>query len=153
MTHPHDAPHPYAGPPQPPAPNKMSSGNKSMLIVAAVLALIVLGTIVNAVTDTDETQPADAAPAVTEPVGTTGGDTGGDTAELPDLVGEVLQDAQDAAQANGFYDLDSTDASGLDRFSVLDRNWQVCAQTPEPGQHPTSTTVTFDVVKLEETCP
>lgn len=72
---------------------------------------------------------------------------------LPDLTGKDLQTAQDAAQARGFYDLASSDATGEGRYQVLDRNWMVCSQTPGPGQHPTDTTVTFSVVKIGESCP
>ncbi|MCX4671830.1 PASTA domain-containing protein [Streptomyces sp. NBC_01381] len=85
------------------------------------------------------------APAETEPAA--------EQAVLPNLVGKSLQDAQDTAQANGFYLLDSRDATGMDRFQVLDRNWVVCSQMPEPGRHPTDVTVTFDVVKDDESCP
>ncbi|WP_406393361.1 hypothetical protein OG806_22650 [Streptomyces sp. NBC_00882] len=69
------------------------------------------------------------------------------------MVGKSLQDAQDTAQAHGFFLLDSTDATGMDRFQVLDRNWVVCSQVPEPGKHPTDATGTFDVVKIGESCP
>lgn len=85
------------------------------------------------------------APAETEPEA--------EQAVLPNMVGKSLQDAQDTAQAHGFYLLDSTDATGMDRFQVLDRNWVVCSQMPEPGRHSTDVTVTFDVVKDDESCP
>lgn len=80
-------------------------------------------------------------------------ETSVEQAALPDMVGEVLQDAQDSAQANGFYLLDSTDATGAGRYQVLDRNWVVCSQTPEPGTHPIDVTVSFNVVKIDEVCP
>lgn len=105
------------------------------------------------------TETVTAAPeAEPEPAEDTTEDTADDvaaaeTAELPDLTGETLQAAQDAAQAAGFYDLTSTDATGAERMQLLDRNWQVCAQTPSPGSHPTDTTVDFSTVKIEESCP
>ncbi|MFF0747307.1 hypothetical protein ACFYVL_43695 [Streptomyces sp. NPDC004111] len=74
-------------------------------------------------------------------------------APLPDFVGQGLQSAQDNAQAAGFYLLKSHDALGRGRKQVLDRGWKVCSQTPKPGSHPTSTTVDFGTVKLEESCP
>lgn len=82
-------------------------------------------------------------------------DTGGDSEQgtLPDMAGKDLQAAQDEAQANGFYVLDSTDATGEGRLQLYDRNWVVCSQTPEAGKHPTDVTVTFDAVKQGETCP
>ncbi|WP_405909565.1 hypothetical protein OG742_37185 [Streptomyces sp. NBC_00828] len=75
-----------------------------------------------------------------------------ETAALPDMTGEVLQTAQDAAQAAGFFSLTSSDATGQGRFQVLDRNWKVCSQTPEPGEHPVDTTIDFATVKLTESC-
>ncbi|MFJ2063541.1 hypothetical protein ACIOIM_11065 [Streptomyces albidoflavus] len=45
--------------------------------------------------------------------------------ELPGMVGENLQFAQDHAQAAGFFLLDDQDASGLGRLQVMDRNWTV----------------------------
>ncbi|NEA67517.1 PASTA domain-containing protein [Streptomyces sp. SID12488] len=75
-----------------------------------------------------------------------------ETAALPDLVGQDLQAAQDEAQAAGFYVLDDQDASGQGRLQVLDRNWTVCSQDPDPGTHPTDTPVTLYAVKDDETC-
>ncbi|MFE9776359.1 PASTA domain-containing protein [Streptomyces sp. NPDC005931] len=75
-----------------------------------------------------------------------------ETATLPDLTGQDLQAAQDAAQAAGFYALDDQDASGQNRLQVLDRNWVVCSQEPEAGTHPTDTKVTLFAVKDGESC-
>ncbi|MEU3083293.1 hypothetical protein ABZ697_23510 [Streptomyces albidoflavus] len=72
--------------------------------------------------------------------------------ELPGMVGENLQFAQDSAQAAGFYVLDDQDASGLGRFRVMDRNWTVCSQEPGPGTDPVDTKVTFYAVKTGESC-
>ncbi|MET9835232.1 PASTA domain-containing protein [Streptomyces sp. NPDC006385] len=72
---------------------------------------------------------------------------------LPDLTGKSLQEAQDTAQANGFYLLTSSDATGRDRAQVVDRNWMVCSQVPAPGQHPRDVTVNFSVVRFGESCP
>jgi hypothetical protein len=79
-------------------------------------------------------------------------DTDAETATLPDLVGQDLQAAQDEAQAAGFYALDDQDASGQGRLQILDRNWTVCSQDPEPGTHPTDTPVILYAVKDDETC-
>jgi len=73
--------------------------------------------------------------------------------DLPDLTGEDLQTAQDTAQAHGFYDLASSDATGEGRNQVLDRNWVVCSQNPGPGQHRTDAAIAFSVVKIGESCP
>ncbi|KUN39436.1 hypothetical protein AQJ30_09615 [Streptomyces longwoodensis] len=92
------------------------------------------------------TEPADS---VKKPSADTGAP---ETATLPDLVGQDLQAAQDAAQAAGFYVLDDQDASGQGRFQIYDRNWTVCSQDPGPGTHPTDTLVTLYAVKDDETC-
>ncbi|MGI5408004.1 PASTA domain-containing protein [Streptomyces chartreusis] len=75
-----------------------------------------------------------------------------ETATLPNLVGQDLQAAQDAAQAAGFYVLDDQDASGQNRLQVFDRNWTVCSQKPAAGTHPTDTAVTLYAVKDDEPC-
>ncbi|WP_308403120.1 PASTA domain-containing protein [Streptomyces sp. Tu102] len=75
-----------------------------------------------------------------------------ETATLPNLVGQDLQAAQDAAQAAGFYVLDDQDASGQNRLPVFDRNRTVCSQQPAAGTHPTDTAVTLYAVKDDETC-
>lgn len=102
---------------------------------------------VKTVTATPEAEPAPADDAAED------ADAAAEAAELPDLTGETLQAAQDAAQAAGFYGLTSSDATGAERMQLLDRNWQVCAQTPAAGSHPTDTTVDFSTVKTEESCP
>ncbi|WP_432127853.1 DUF3761 domain-containing protein [Streptomyces sp. bgisy082] len=73
------------------------------------------------------------------------------TLEVGDFVGMDLQTAQDSAQAGGIYHLDSTDASGLGRQQLLDRNWTVCAQAPAAGTTMSAdATLTFDTVKSSE---
>lgn len=52
---------------------------------------------------------------------------------MPDVVGMNLQDAQDKIQSLGVFFSRSEDASGAGRAQVLDRNWIVVGQTPEPG--------------------
>ncbi|MFF2780341.1 hypothetical protein ACFVU3_36210 [Streptomyces sp. NPDC058052] len=74
-------------------------------------------------------------------------------AQLPSFVGMGLQSAQDKAQELGYYYLSSHDALGRGRNQVLDRNWKVCSQSPQPGRHPHTTKIDFGTVKLEETCP
>lgn len=75
-----------------------------------------------------------------------------ETATLPDMTGKGLQAAQDEAQAAGFFSLTSSDATGADRMQMFDRSWKVCSQTPQPGEHPTDTTIDFSTVKLSEEC-
>ena len=102
---------------------------------------------------TDEAPPADSpesdpseAPLTESP--------GATTFLMPDLIGVNLQEAQDSLQALGSYLLDQEDASGLDRFQILDSNWVVCAQTPRPGASVSvDEFVTLSSVKVGEACP
>jgi len=76
---------------------------------------------------------------------------------MPDLVGQVLQDAQDQMQAltgGAIFFTASHDLSGEDRSQVLDANWKVCTQNVAPGAAVTSeSTIDVGVVKLDESCP
>jgi len=73
---------------------------------------------------------------------------------VPDFVGKGLQTAQDDAQAAGFADLSSHDASGRGRLQIFDRDWKVCFQSPAAGTTVSSgSQIDFGVVKLDETCP
>ncbi len=76
------------------------------------------------------------------------------TFEMPAVVGQNLQDAQDLLQTLDSYLMDQVDATGLERFAINDSNWTVCAQDPAPGTVvPISTVVTLSAVKLDEACP
>lgn len=76
---------------------------------------------------------------------------------MPDETGKDLQTAQDDIQAltgNELFFTSSTDATGQDRFQVLDRNWIVCSQVPAAGSTITAeSTIDFSVVKIGESCP
>ncbi|MDP2013152.1 MAG: PASTA domain-containing protein, partial [Actinomycetota bacterium] len=76
-----------------------------------------------------------------------------DTFAMPNVVGMVLQDAQDLLQSKGSYLMDQVDATGLGRMQLLDSNWKVCSQQPVPGT-PVSIAdfVTLSAVKLSESC-
>ncbi|KRB74072.1 hypothetical protein ASE01_18955 [Nocardioides sp. Root190] len=77
-----------------------------------------------------------------------------ETFVMPSLVGMNLQAAQDELQALGSYVLTQTDATGAERFQVLDANWKVCWQKPAAGKKvPVSRLVDLGAVKLEEFCP
>ncbi|CAG6397602.1 exported hypothetical protein [Actinacidiphila cocklensis] len=73
---------------------------------------------------------------------------------VPSLVGLGLQTAQDTAQAAGFSNLTSHDASGDGRMQILDRNWKVCDQTPSAGDRADDDVkIDLGAVKLGEPCP
>lgn len=76
------------------------------------------------------------------------------TAAVPNLIGKGLQTAQDTSQAAGFYNLTSHDSLGRDRLQILDRDWQVCFQSPVAGTSVSvDTKLDFGAVKLTEKCP
>ena len=86
------------------------------------------------------TQPA-AAP-VAPPV---------EAAVMPDIpCGTDLQLAQDIVQAAGPWLSRSEDATGQDRFQVIDRNWVVVRSEPPPGTPIGEGDAVFHVVKDEE---
>lgn len=61
--------------------------------------------------------------------------------QVPDVVGEDHQFAQDAMQAAGLYNLAEVDATGQGRLLLWDRNWVVVAQSPTPGSVSEDTTI------------
>jgi hypothetical protein len=75
---------------------------------------------------------------------------------MPNEVGKGLQASQDDLQAisgDPLHYSASRDALA-DRFQIIDSDWKVCSQNVAPGTRVTSNmTVTFRVVKLDETCP
>jgi beta-lactam-binding protein with PASTA domain len=74
---------------------------------------------------------------------------------MPNVVGQVLQDAQEALHADGVFYSRSHDLRGV-RHQVLDRDWKVCSQNLPAGQQvtaPAEGKIDFGVVKLSETCP
>jgi PASTA domain len=75
---------------------------------------------------------------------------------MPNMVGKVLQDAQDEIQrvsGNPHFVTSSIDATGQGRHQILDRNWKVCSQSVPAGESFSATThITLNVVKLSESC-
>jgi PASTA domain len=53
--------------------------------------------------------------------------------KVPDVSGMNHQDAQDAMQRAGLYNLREVDGTGRGRALVIDRNWVQTAQDPPPG--------------------
>ncbi|HEY3707910.1 MAG TPA: PASTA domain-containing protein [Amycolatopsis sp.] len=52
---------------------------------------------------------------------------------VPDVSGMNHQDAQNAMQAAGLYNLREVDSTGRHRAMILDRNWCQTGQDPQPG--------------------
>jgi hypothetical protein len=61
-----------------------------------------------------------------------------------------LQDAQDEIQRNGVFFSGSEDATGRGRSQIIDSNWQVVAQNPDPGTPFGEYDATLFVVKYGE---
>jgi hypothetical protein len=77
-----------------------------------------------------------------------------ETFVMPFLVGANLQDAQDHLQSLGSFFLTQNDATGLERFQMLDAGWKACAQFPAAGTRASvARMVDLRVVKLHESCP
>ncbi|MEU5001564.1 PASTA domain-containing protein [Streptomyces sp. NPDC021622] len=116
-----------------PDPKPLSSKTKAVIAVT-VCALMAIGAVANQ----EEEEAQRQADMVT----------------VPDLVGEILQDAQDEAQAAGLWNLESEDAWNQGREQLWDRNWHVCEQNPAAGEKvDEDTQVMFTTAKFDETCP
>lgn len=70
---------------------------------------------------------------------------------MPDIpCGTDLQLAQDLVQEAGVFLSQSVDATGEDRFQVVDRNWTVVRSEPPAGTPIEEDDPVFYVVKDEE---
>ncbi|MDT0351889.1 hypothetical protein [Pseudonocardia charpentierae] len=117
------------------------------VVAAGVVGAVVLGVLTGCGAGADE-RVAAPSPA---PVGTP--EPLPPALALPGLVGKGLQQAEDEAQAAGFFALTSHDALGQRRDQVQDREWTVCFQDPAAGPAPSSTLVDLGAVRLGEACP
>lgn len=70
---------------------------------------------------------------------------------MPGFVGRALNTARAALPSDT--SITSTDASGQDRFIIVESNWKVCAQEPAAGAPLSGQPVTFTAVKFGESCP
>jgi hypothetical protein len=114
-------------------------------------------------TTTTRPAPTEPAPVEQEPVepapepGTVPEEQAEQQWPMPNLVGSVLQDAQDQIQqltGGAILYTGSHDLTGEKRNQVLDANWQVCTQDVAAGAPLTSASrIDFGVVKIDESCP
>lgn len=70
---------------------------------------------------------------------------------MPDFGGKSVKAARSALDSST--SITVKDASGADRFVLLESNWQVCTQTPKAGGALKGQPVEFTAVKFEESCP
>jgi len=72
------------------------------------------------------------------------------TPTMPDVVCMNLQDAQDLIQEQGVFFSKSVDATGQGRNQIVDSNWVVIEQQPEPGSAFTEYEALLSVLKEDE---
>ncbi len=71
--------------------------------------------------------------------------------KVPDVSGMNHQDAQDAMQRAGLYNLREVDGTGRGRALVIDRNWRQTGQDPAPGTEvPADAVITLTAVKYDD---
>lgn len=71
--------------------------------------------------------------------------------KVPDVSGMNHQDAQDAMQRAGLYNLREVDGTGQGRMLVIDRNWVQTGQDPAAGTEvPADAVITLTAVKAGE---
>jgi hypothetical protein len=71
--------------------------------------------------------------------------------KMPDFGGKSVKAARAALDSGT--SVTTTDASGDDRYVLVESNWQVCGQTPKAGAKLNGQPVEFTAVKFGETCP
>lgn len=71
--------------------------------------------------------------------------------KVPDVSGMNHQDAQNAMQRAGLYNLREVDGTGQGRALLIDRNWVQTGQTPAAGTEVTpDTVITLTAVKYTD---
>jgi beta-lactam-binding protein with PASTA domain len=70
---------------------------------------------------------------------------------MPDFAGKSVKAARGALDSST--SITVKDASGDERFVLVESNWQVCTQSPKPGVKLDGQPVEFTTVKFEESCP
>ncbi|MEU1622186.1 hypothetical protein ABZ479_33425 [Streptomyces sp. NPDC005722] len=72
-------------------------------------------------------------------------------ATMPDLTGTSVKVARTTLTAAT--SITAEDASGQDRFILMESNWKVCSQSPAAGAGLTGQPIAFKAVKFGEACP
>ncbi|MGW0844864.1 PASTA domain-containing protein [Streptomyces sp. NPDC002787] len=71
--------------------------------------------------------------------------------KMPDFVGKSVNTARSALDDSTSITVE--DASGDDRFVLVESNWKVCTQSPAKGTVLNGQPVKLTAVKFEESCP
>ncbi|BDH06637.1 PASTA domain-containing protein [Streptomyces seoulensis] len=69
---------------------------------------------------------------------------------MPSFTGKSVAAARDALDSGTSFTVQ--DASGQDRFILVESNWKVCSQEPAAGAKVNGQPVTLGAVKFEESC-
>ncbi|MGW2208264.1 hypothetical protein [Streptomyces sp. NPDC001781] len=69
---------------------------------------------------------------------------------MPDFTGKSVNAAREALDSSA--SITVNDASGQDRFILMESNWQVCSQEPASGVKLDGQPITFTAVKFGEAC-
>lgn len=125
---------------------------RTLLVSAGALcaagALTACGGLANPGTTTSPLPPP---PATGASVPATSGGTSPQLITVPDVSGMNHQDAQNAMQAAGLYNLREADGTGKGRMLILDRDWVQVAQDPAAGTKvPPDTVITLTAVKYTD---
>ncbi|WP_406170310.1 hypothetical protein OIE52_39260 [Streptomyces canus] len=72
-------------------------------------------------------------------------------ATMPNFAGKSVKAAR--ASLDSSTSITVKDATGDDRFILVESNWKVCTQDPKAGANLNGQPVEFTAVKYEETCP
>ncbi|MFC8900638.1 hypothetical protein [Streptomyces cinereoruber] len=88
----------------------------------------------------EEDCPATDAGAVPESAGST----------MPDFKGKSVKVARQTLDSSTSFTIE--DASGADRFILVESNWKICSQEPAAGTALNGQPVTLRAVKFEESC-
>ncbi|WP_234306688.1 PASTA domain-containing protein [Streptomyces sp. NRRL F-2799] len=86
----------------------------------------------------------ETCPAHDEPAPSAAGGT------MPSFNGKSVAAARDALDSGTSFTVE--DASGQDRFILIESNWKVCSQEPAPGAKVNGQPVNLKAVKFEEEC-
>ncbi|MFJ8112121.1 hypothetical protein [Streptomyces sp. NPDC096132] len=70
---------------------------------------------------------------------------------MPNFAGKSVKAARAALDSGTSITVE--DASGDERFILVESNWKVCTQTPKAGANLNGQPVEFTAVKFEESCP
>ncbi|WP_406174961.1 hypothetical protein [Streptomyces sp. NBC_00996] len=121
-------------------------------VAKAATAMVLLATLAACSTDGSAGQTTRPTPAIPRPTATpnTSEDQGGAVGGMADFIGGNLKGARE--QIASAARITATDISGQHRVVREESEWKICTQRPAPGYPVNDQSITFGVVKTEESC-